>query len=124
MSQNKESTVKEFKSTKLKISVFDNDNTSLSKGLYKYLDSKHKMTEVDENLDAYRDALYSRTVDYVLIIPKGFEESVNNGKNDNLETYKSPASIASQFADIQINNFVSIIPPTFFKSGVLFLSVI
>lgn len=108
MSQNKESSVKEFKSTKLKISVIDNDNTSLSKGLYKYLDSKHKMTEVEENLDAYRDALYSRTVDYILIIPKGFEQATNNGENNSLETYKSPASIASQFADMQINNFVSI----------------
>lgn len=107
MAQNKETTVKEFKSTKLNIAVFDHDDTSLSQGLYKYLDEKHKITEIDEDIDSFRDSLYARSIDYVLIIPEGFENSVNNGETDTLETYKSPVSVAAEFADMQINNFIA-----------------
>lgn len=116
-SQNNKSTASDFTSTTLNIAIFDEDNSSLSTGLYDYLASMHDMTDISKDLDEIRDNMYKRNVDYVLIIPKGFEaEVINSNSTDLLEAYKLPSSIAAQFIDMQINKFISIYS-TYLETG-------
>ena len=105
---NGNTTVEDFKASRVKVAVFDHDNSKLSRGMLSYLEEKHTVVEVKEDLDAIRDSLYQRTAEYVIIIPSGFESGMSgNGEESLLEVYKLPGSMASQFMDMAINTFLS-----------------
>ncbi len=120
------STVEQFKSATIKIAVFDHDHSTLSTGLTKYINEHQNVVEIQEDLDSFKDNLYSRAVEYVLIIPEGFEKNVVSldlntsdpassatvPQNDTvacdlLTSYKLPGSLSSEFLDMQINKFIS-----------------
>ncbi len=98
----------DFAEEKINLSIFCNDQSTLSKGLVNYLQENHNVIELENDLDVFRDALYQREVAYVLTIPADFGEQVANGSGKGLlEVYKIPGSINSQFLDMSIENFLS-----------------
>lgn len=99
------STVEQFKSATIKIAVFDHDHSTLSTGLTKYINEHQNVVEIQEDLDSFKDNLYSRAVEYILIIPAGFEKNLSDC--DSLTSYKLPGSLSSEFLDMQINKFIS-----------------
>lgn len=102
------SSVESYSNSTVRVSVFDEDNSELSKGLISYLDMHHELVNIENDLDAIRDALYIRSSEYVITIPKGFETSVLNGAEENtLEVYKIPGSVTAQFVDLSIEAFLS-----------------
>ena len=105
---NSTATASEFTESSINIAVIDNDNSSLSNNLLKYIDSKHNIIDIDTDIDDIRDAMYRRSVDYVLIIPENFYENIIAGNNISLESYKLPDSIAAEFVELQLNNFISV----------------
>ena len=103
-----QASIESYSNTTVRVSVFDEDNSELSKGLTAYLDMQHELVNIEKDLDAIRDALYVRKSEYVITIPQGFEASVLAGSQENnLEVYKIPGSVTGQFVDMSIQTFLS-----------------
>lgn len=109
--QSSNNSVEDFKNFKLSIALFDHDDSQISKSLCDYLSSNHDIVECEEDIDTFRDEMYVRNIHYILIIPSGFASALENADNiENpsamLESYRV-SSYAAQFADMQINKFIS-----------------
>lgn len=108
IANNNEATVENYTGSAVRVAVFDEDNSDLSKGLTAYLDIQHDLVTIENDLNAIRDALYIRKAEYVITIPQGFEVSVLTGSEENLlEVYKLPGSVTAQFVDLSIDTFLS-----------------
>lgn len=106
-----------FEPASLNMSVFDHDNSELSSSLISYLSENNELIEIEENIDAFRDNIYQRNVEYILIIPEGFEQKVLSGNDtDLLKSYNLSGSYSSEYADMQINKFINIFG-TFILNG-------
>ena len=108
IAQNNINNVESFAGSTVRVAIYDEDHSDLSKGLTTYLDIQHELVNIDQDLNAIRDALYIRKAEYVITIPQGFEASVLAGATDNnLEVYKLPGSVTAQFVDLSIDTFLS-----------------
>ncbi|MCR4887923.1 MAG: ABC transporter permease [Ruminococcus sp.] len=79
-------TEKAFKDTRLKITVFDDDNTPESRALTDMIYSKHKRVDIERDKEAMTEALYFEVTNYVLVINKGYSEKLAAGETDGLLT--------------------------------------
>lgn len=95
--------INDFSSTKLKVAVFDYDNTKESHALYNYLADTQKMVSIKDDKEAIADELFFRNVDYVLIIPQGFSKNP-----DTLENVKQSGSISGYFLDNAIDSYLKL----------------
>ena len=108
IANNNEATVENYTGSAVRVAIFDEDNSDLSKALADYLDIQHDLVSLENDLDAIRDALYIRQAEYVITIPQGFETSVLAESEENLlEVYKLPSSVTAQFVDMSVNSFLS-----------------
>ena len=108
IANNNEATVESFTNSSVRVTIFDEDNSALSKGLTTYLDIQHELVDIDNDLNAIRDALYMRRTEYVITIPQGFEATLLAGTDEKqLEVYKIPGSVTAQFVDLSIDTFLS-----------------
>jgi ABC-2 type transport system permease protein len=80
-----------YTSSTVKVAVIDRDGSALSKGIRDYLYETGTAVEVEDDEDAIKDALYWRTVRYVVILPKGMEDAVKQ--------YQNKVSDSDKFAD-------------------------
>lgn len=73
-----------FKADKVSFAVIDNDNTAASQALLDYLKDKHRLVELDDySNEKLQDYMYYEKIQYLLIIPEGYEEKlVNNEVKD------------------------------------------
>ena len=71
--QNKD--IASFTSSKLNVAIIDDDNSELSKSLVDYISSCHNIVSINDNKEKWADDLFYRTVDYILVINKGFEDA-------------------------------------------------
>lgn len=73
-----------FKADKVSFAVIDNDNTVASQALLDYLKDKHTLVELkDYSNEKLQDYMYYEKIQYLLIIPQGYEEKLmNNDSND------------------------------------------
>lgn len=96
-----------FSSVSLTIFIADEDQTPASRALYSYLDSLHEIADLNNDEEVLADQMYYRTLDYVLTIPSGFEDSLTSGKKEALLTdIKIPGSTNGYFVDQQISQYV------------------
>lgn len=96
-----------FSSVSLTIFIADEDQTPASRALCGYLDSLHKIADLNNDEEVLADQMYYRTLDYVLTIPAGFEDSLTSGKKEALLTdVKIPGSTNGYFVDQQISQYV------------------
>ena len=99
---NKPISTDSFKSTRLNVAYYNHSDSELAENLCKFIDENHNVrTDIDENIDAFRDEIYNREVDYIVIIPENFDETKQ------VETYKLPGSITSQFMKMSVENFIT-----------------
>ena len=97
-----------FESTQLNLIVQDEDKSTLSKGLLNYLKEIHKVDTKKYTDEQIADELYYENVNYVLTIPKGFEEKLLNGNTKHIvENKKLPGSTSGQFIDSQIDQYLT-----------------
>ena len=76
-----------FTSSKLNVAIIDDDNSELSKSLVDYISSCHNIVSINDNKEKWADDLFYRTVDYILVINKGFEDGMaGNSYADMLES--------------------------------------
>ncbi len=97
-----------YNDAKVKVAIFDRDNTVLSRSLYEYLDKTQELVTIKDDKDSISDELFYRNVEYVLIIKEGFEENIKSGDfEDVVENVKVPDSISGTLLDDKINQYLS-----------------
>lgn len=97
-----------YKPTKVKIAVFDRDQTVLSKSLYEYLNTNQTIVTIKDDKESMADELFYSNVEYILFINQGFEENIKAGRCENIvESIKVPQSTSGSFVDNQINQYLS-----------------
>jgi len=115
-SLNKASPVDSFSQTKLKIAVFNYDKSlSSSKGLQDYLAKNAEIVALPDELEAIQDALFFRNVEYIVKIPAGFLNSLQNSTAPlRIEKISVPGSTTAIYMDMLINKYFNTLK-TYFK---------
>lgn len=94
----------EFRSVELDVGIIDQDESEASLGLKDYLGSMHHLMPIKYDKNTLLDRLFYRDLDYILVIPEGFEKRLLNGEENGLfETIQIPGVYSSMFIDDQIN---------------------
>ena len=73
-----------FEMNRLKICVFDEDDTPESRALTEFIGKHNDIVEIDNDRDTITDSLYYKTVNYALIINKGYAERLAAGETAEL----------------------------------------
>jgi len=98
----------DFTSRSVRIGIVDLEESVLSQSLISYLDTHHELTMMDYDEAMIEEALFFRKIEYVLIIPYGFEAGLlTTAAPISLETLRAPDSVTSFYTDHQIENFVT-----------------
>ena len=95
-----------FQSKALTVYIMDEDCSAASTAVSRYLSTLHNIADLPAEKEALCDQLYYRTLDYVLVIPEGFEEKLAALEKENLfQTTKIPGSPRGYFVDQQISQY-------------------
>lgn len=95
--------------TKLNIAIIDQDNKTFGKTLKKYFEDTNNLIDMEYDKDAILNELYWRKLDYVLIIPKGFEDSLLDGEKEDmeLESMKVPGYFDASYFESELSLYTS-----------------
>ena len=99
----------ELDTAELIIQVNDHDQTELSRHLKDYLLKGARLPEKEcaEDEVAIQDALYTHALDYMLVIPEGFTESLRTDERElKLRTYPSSMEALATSVDMKIISYV------------------
>lgn len=96
-----------FTEEKLTVGIVDNDNAEYTECLMKFFESKHDIKFIEDDRDVILDELYWRSLDYVLVIPKGFSESLidKNIEDMELSTMKVPGYFDAEFFETDLSMY-------------------
>lgn len=97
-----------FKESKPDIIIVNNDNTTLSNDLVNYFKENTNIIDVKNTERAIDDAIFYRDASYVIYIPDGYEESILNGGNGNIEI-KSSGDYTSNLAEMLLTRYIKTI---------------
>ena len=97
-----------FKETKPDIIIVNNDNGVFSNNLVNYLKENANIIDVKNTEKDIDDAIFYRDVSYVVYIPDGYEESILNGENGNIEI-KSSGDYTSYLAEMLLTRYIKTI---------------
>lgn len=97
----------QFQTSALSISILDEDKSTLSEALSRYLASLHHVSDSAADDAAVFDQMYYRTLDYALTIPAGFEDALLSGNTDLLlSSMKIPGGLRGYYVDQQISQYL------------------
>ncbi|MBR4554768.1 MAG: ABC transporter permease [Ruminococcus sp.] len=97
----------EFKESTLNVAVMDDDGTEQSKALTDFIDKKHEIKSVDNDEQTMTELLYWENVDYILVINKGFEDALAQGRTEGLfKEYRVHDSFSSVYMTNILNEYV------------------
>ncbi len=96
-----------FQSVELDIGIIDQDHSTASKALSQYLNTMHQLSLMTYDKEAILDQLFFRNLDYILILPEGFETRLLLGEETLFETVQIPGVYSSAFVDEQINAYLN-----------------
>lgn len=100
---------KGFEEQRLDISIIDQDGKTLGTALEEYFGKTHNLVAMEYDEDAILNELYWRKLDYVLIIPKGFEDSLLKEEQENMELkcMKVPGMFDASYFEAGLNLYIS-----------------
>lgn len=104
-----------FSAQKQQITVIDEDDSTISRALIKYLSINNNVTKGTMDKAELTRQLYARSTEYILRIPKGYGKNFTDSDTV-LDTTKVPDSAAGYYIDAEIDNFVRK-ASAFVKSG-------
>ena len=87
--------------------VNKDEEKGITKGFIKYIKSNSNNQKIDNNEDARNDALFYNEVDYIIYIPKGFNEDFMNGKIDKIEVKKGN-NFNGSYSEMMINRYLKV----------------
>ena len=97
-----------FAQTRIKICIFDEDNTAESRSLTDFITQRQDVVPIENDKDAITDALYYEHADYVLIINDGYAEKLASGDTENIfGSYHMHYSYSEVFMGQFLNEYVS-----------------
>lgn len=99
----------DFEAERLDIGIINRDSGSFAGELSNYFFEEHNIVDLEDDEDAVLNKLYWREVDYVLVVPAGFEEAFVSGENTDMELncMKVPGSFASSFFEAELSLYLS-----------------
>lgn len=110
-----------FKQTKANVAFINyDDNTPLTKGLKSCLSDNANFVSIKDNSQMLQDALYFRTVEYVIKIPKGFTQDFQNGKDVKIDKTALSDSASGVYMDYMVNRYLNAVK--LYKSSIPNLS--
>ncbi|MDD4783641.1 MAG: hypothetical protein PHX16_08465, partial [Syntrophaceticus sp.] len=89
-----------FTRAKSNMALISEENTPLIDGFKQELGKVANFVELPDDHEALQDALYFRSVSYILRVPEGFTESFMQGENVQLEKTIVPNSISNTYIDL------------------------
>ncbi len=94
--------------------VIDRDDSALSHAVEDVLASHGTAVEVADERQAIQDAVAKGQIDYLLIVPKGFEDQFaeavrNGGELPQMETVFSFYSMEGAFVDEEVNGYLGLV---------------
>lgn len=100
-----------FEDTSLSLYIQDEDQTEASRALVSALAEKHRITEEPMDQQKLMDAMYYSTIDYSLVIKKGYAENLgsvsgNALQNDLLEEFHLRDSYAASMMNVYLNEYI------------------
>ena len=97
----------EFRESKLNVAVMDEDGSFQSKALIDLIGKKHEIKTVEDDKDTLTELLYWEEYDYILVINKGFSESLSSGKTEGLfKEYRVHDSYSSVYMSSFLGEYV------------------
>lgn len=97
-----------FRNTVISIAYVDQDHSDLSKSFTDYLDDTMKVKTLDSSKEALKDALFANEVNYIVTIPKGFEEHfLDRDSSYKLITQKKANATEAFLAEQQVASYLS-----------------
>ncbi|WP_026477460.1 ABC transporter permease [Alkaliphilus transvaalensis] len=96
-----------FELSKVKVSVINEDNTVLANGLESYISHIAKPVEIEIDEESIKDALFFRHTEFVIFIPKGFQESFTSSNYQRINTMSVPNSTNSEYAKSLIDRYLN-----------------
>lgn len=104
-----------FEPSQARVSLVNHDkDTELIQKFKNYLQDNSHYIELEE--DEFRDALFFRRVDYIMIIPKGFTEAFIKGEVKSIETMDVPDAYYSVYSKNLINKYFNTVS-LYLKAG-------
>lgn len=105
VAKEQESEYSDFETLKTSVAFFQDESTPLVEAFKDELSKSAIFVETKDDYDAIMDALYFRSVSYVIRIPEGFTEKIMNGEDVQLEKRTVAGSISNTYTDLAINNY-------------------
>jgi len=105
VAQKQESEYTDFETVKTSVAFFQDESTPLVEAFKDELGKSAIFVATKDDYDAIMDALYFRSVSYVIRIPEGFTEKIMKGENVQLEKRTVAGSISNTYTDLAINNY-------------------
>ena len=102
----------EFSATRPDIAIIDRDKSDLSFGLSDFLAQHSSVVDIDDNTVALQDAIAQNRVQYIIIIPEGFDSNFSDASKNStsfpaLETVSSYESVAAHMMDSLVDEYLS-----------------
>ena len=98
----------QFKTDSIDITIIDHDNSTLSRGIYDYLDKHHNIVKLKKNdAESLTDNLFYQRISYALTIPKGFEESFKTNGTLKMTHNMREDSASGFFVNRQLDSFLN-----------------
>jgi ABC-2 type transport system permease protein len=94
-----------FKQTKSDIAYISEESTPLIDAFKDELSKTANFVDIPDETEALQDALYYRSVSYILRVPEGFTEKFMAGEDVKLEKTVVPNSYANAYLDLSIDKY-------------------
>ncbi len=91
----------------VRVSVINEDNSSYGDSLEEFIKENGSYVDIMKSDEGISDALFYRYAEYIVKIPKGFGEAIENGGEPGLDKYEIAGSYSGRFMDNKINEYVS-----------------
>lgn len=95
-----------FTETRLDIGIIDKENSELSRGLRKYIESRNNIVDTKEDEDFIKEQIFLQIADGVIIIPEGFDDKVKN-REEAVIIYTDERKPQSIQIHNQVNKYLS-----------------
>lgn len=98
----------DYQSMDVKVAIINRDeDTDLIKGVKEYIKDHGKVVELVDEQEELRDALFYRTVDYIMIIPDNYTDNFIDGKDVSIETMELPDAYSSIYSKNLLNKYLN-----------------
>lgn len=95
-----------FNDVVLNVAVLNRDKSELGTAVESFIADTYQLAKIEDENEVIQDELFFRTVDYVLIIPEGFEKDFLSDHPVSLENIKIPGSATGYYVDSQVEKYL------------------